>query len=121
MTEFEQFWSVYPRRVAKLDAQRAFVKARKVASLDVILAGVERYIADKPAYADWCHPATWLNRGRWMDEPDRRTVSDRRAEPRGADRRSEPTWAPWTCPHEPSCTHRWRCHQRTQLEAHRVS
>lgn len=33
--------------------------------------GVRRYLTSKPAYADWAHPETWLNKGRWMDEPDK--------------------------------------------------
>lgn len=68
--EFNAFWTRYPRKVGRLDAQKAFVKALKSATADQILAGVERYKTNKAAYADWCHPATWLNQGRWMDEAD---------------------------------------------------
>lgn len=49
---------------------KAYDKARKLATDAEILAGVEQYKKSKPAYADYCHPATWLNQGRWMDEPD---------------------------------------------------
>lgn len=90
MTQDEQFavfWQRFPRRVGKLDAMKAYRKARKVATADDILAGVDRYIATKPEYADWCHPSTWLNKGRWMDEDDRRSGADRRTETRGDDRR----------------------------------
>lgn len=68
--DFERFWAAFPRKVGKLAAQRAWMKAVQFATLEEILAGVERYKAMKPAYADWCHPATWLHQGRWMDEPD---------------------------------------------------
>jgi hypothetical protein len=34
-----------------------------------LLAGVRRYIATKPEDHPWCNPATWLNQGRWEDEP----------------------------------------------------
>ena len=70
MTDFDTFYAAYPRRVGKLDAIRAYAKARTVATADEILAGVESYKRNKPEYADWCHPATWLNKGRWMDEYD---------------------------------------------------
>jgi hypothetical protein len=68
--DFKEFWAAWPgHRVGKLDAMKAYTKARKgYASQDELLAGLERYKKNKPAYADWCHPATWLNRGRWMDE-----------------------------------------------------
>ena len=85
--EFRAFWDIYPRRVAPLAAQKAFAKARKVASLEQILAGVQMYKRTKPAYADWCHPATWLNQGRWLDEVD----GPKAAEPE------------WSCNHTPPC------------------
>lgn len=78
--EFAAFWAVYPRRVAKLAAQKAFIRARRQATLIEIVEGVQRYIHSKPSYADWCHPSTWLNQGRWLDEYDspavRRSASD---------------------------------------------
>lgn len=67
-TDFGDFWKAYPRKVGKLDAQKAYAKARTQASAAEILDGVTRYIAGKPGYADWAHPATWLRAGRWMDE-----------------------------------------------------
>lgn len=70
MTEFQAFWQAYPRRVGKLDAVKAYAKARALASADEILAGVEAYKKHKPEYCDYAHPATWLNKGRWMDEYD---------------------------------------------------
>lgn len=66
--EFTTFWAAYPRRVGKLDALKAYTRARTQASAAEILDGVARYIAGKPAYADWAHPGTWLRAGRWMDE-----------------------------------------------------
>lgn len=67
-TDFDTFWKAYPRKVGKLAAQKAYRRARSLASPGELLAGVEAYIAHKPAYADFCHPATWLNQGRWMDD-----------------------------------------------------
>ena len=70
MSDFDVFWAAYPRRTAKFAAQKAYARARTVASAAEILAGVEAYKRRKPEYADWCHPATFLNQGRWMDEDD---------------------------------------------------
>ncbi len=69
MTDFDQFWQAYPRKVGKLAARKAFDKAiRNGATLTQILAGIGLYLQYKPVYADYCHPASWLNAGRWMDE-----------------------------------------------------
>lgn len=103
MSEFDQFWEKYPRRVGKLDAMRAFEKARKMASLAEILEGIDLYMATKPEYADYCHPSTWLNKGRWMDEPDRRSGDDRRVSKAGIE---------IDCPHQPRCLARWQCGQK---------
>lgn len=66
--DFETFWAKYPRRVAKLAALKAYQQARRTASQDDILAGVDAYIRHKPAYAEWAHASSWLRAGRWMDE-----------------------------------------------------
>lgn len=68
--EFEEFWANYPRRVAKLAALKAFTKARRIATLEAIVAGVDRYVRSKPAWQAWAYPASWLNAGRWLDEDD---------------------------------------------------
>jgi hypothetical protein len=34
------------------------------------LDGIAQYMKTKPAYADWCHPRTWLSQGRWLDSAD---------------------------------------------------
>lgn len=110
MSEFDQFWDIYPRRTAKLSAVKAFAKARKLASLEDILSGVNRYIASKPFYADWAHPASWLNAGRWMDEPDRLTGKDRRQSMADL----------WVCDHTPHCLHYRACAQKTFLDGERA-
>lgn len=78
--DFAAFWQAYPRRIGKLDALKAYGKARALASAVEILDGVERYKANKPEYCDFCHPATFLNKGRWMDEyedtPTAKTATD---------------------------------------------
>lgn len=103
--DFEVFWRAYPKRVGKLAAQKAYAKVRRGGiPADELLDGVAQYRRTKPDYADWCHPTTWLNQGRWMDEPIRQ----------------EP--APWTCPDDPPCppgTTAFQCNQRAYLEAAR--
>lgn len=64
---FARFWQAWPNKVGKPAAERAF---KKVADeLDAILAGIERYIANKPCDRPWLNPATFLNQRRWEDQP----------------------------------------------------
>jgi hypothetical protein len=81
---FEMFWNVYPRKVGKQAAIKAFAKALKSASVEDIVAGASRY-ADDPNRSDTftAHPTTWLNAGRWADGPlpERiKTADEKRAE-----------------------------------------
>ena len=68
---FERFWAIYPRRVSKLAALKAWDKALKEASADQIITGARRYAAERqdenPKYTK--NPATWLSGGCWLDEP----------------------------------------------------
>lgn len=68
--EFDAFWAIYPRRVAKLAARKAWTKATRLATAAEIIAGAERY-RDDPGRTDryTAHPASWLNAGRWTDDP----------------------------------------------------
>lgn len=71
---FEQFWTTYPRRVGKTDARKAWNRATRDTDPDEILAGVHRFAADpnlppKDEARFIPHPATWLNRGSWGDDP----------------------------------------------------
>lgn len=69
-TEFKvTFWPRYPQKIGKANAFKAFCAARKRVELEPMMAGLERYIRDKPTERDWCHPSTWLNQDRWLDEP----------------------------------------------------
>ena len=70
---FEQFWKVYPRKVARLAAVRAWNKALRNEADPLTIIGaagfyaLERKMQD-PTYTK--HPATWLNAACWQDEPD---------------------------------------------------
>lgn len=68
--EFETFWKIYPRHVARKAAFEAFKKARRTTPLETIIAGVQRYAQHvqgiDPQYV--LHASTWLNGERWTDE-----------------------------------------------------
>lgn len=69
--EFENWWRAYPRKVGKGAALMAYRTARREATPEALLSGVERYsrsVAGKdPEYI--AHPTTWLRQKRWLDEP----------------------------------------------------
>lgn len=70
--DFDAFWHLYPRKVGKAAAERAFSKALRETDVATIAAAVHAAIAawradgTEPQYVP--HPATWLNQGRWADE-----------------------------------------------------
>lgn len=68
---FESFWLACPRRIGKEAARKAYEKARKTTSDAELLAGIRRYAATRAGQDEQytVHPATWLNQGRWADEP----------------------------------------------------
>lgn len=71
--DFVHWWDAYPRHTAKAPAAKAYAAARKLASAEFLLAGALRYKNDRdrqesdPKFT--AHAATWLNQGRWTDEP----------------------------------------------------
>jgi hypothetical protein len=71
---FGRFWKIYPRKVGKLQAEKAFRRALKLAPAEELIAAAERDAAGwaatgkDPRYIP--HPTTWLNGGRWNDEQE---------------------------------------------------
>jgi hypothetical protein len=68
VSEFDRFWSAYPRKVGKKAALKAWEKAIRDADPETIIAAAQRYAANpnlEPKYT--AHPTTWLNQGRWDD------------------------------------------------------
>jgi hypothetical protein len=64
--EFENFWSVYPRKINRAVALKAFEKATRKTEADLIITAVRGYkFADDEQFIP--HPATWLNQERWID------------------------------------------------------
>lgn len=74
MDDFTRFWLAYPRRIAKGAARKAFAIALRKTALETMLAAVEAYKRNKPAYADWAHASSWLNQERWLDEWEGETI-----------------------------------------------
>jgi hypothetical protein len=70
---FEVFWKSYPRKIGKKAAEKAWARAKDKPALEVILAAVKAQAASDQWLKDGGqfipHPATWLNQGRWSDEP----------------------------------------------------
>jgi hypothetical protein len=70
---FETWWKQYPKRVAKAQAHREYMRVIKSgrATTEDLFAGVLRYSSERtgqdPKYTK--HPSTWLNAGCWNDEP----------------------------------------------------
>lgn len=71
--QFDELWQIYPRRVGKDKARKAFTVAVKHgADPNAILAAARSYaercrlMQQDPKYIP--HPTTWLNRGSWDDD-----------------------------------------------------
>lgn len=73
---FNEFWSAYPKKVGKKEAQKAFAKVPK-AEWPKLVPAVEAQKNSKQWQKDdgqyIPHPTTWLNQGRWEDsvEPNK--------------------------------------------------
>jgi len=71
---FDQFWKVYPKKIGKGAAKKAFYKALKKegVSVEALIDAVERqkegdqWVKDGGSYIP--NPTTWLNQERWEDE-----------------------------------------------------
>ena len=75
---FAEFWSAWPRKVGKAQAEKAWAKLHPS---DDLVAAILRAIAAQSRSPQWLkdggqfipHPATWLNGKRWEDETDAKT------------------------------------------------
>jgi hypothetical protein len=65
---FDKFWAVYPKKDDKPLAKRSFEKALHRTTLEVIVAGAERYRDDPNREAGFTkNPSTWLNADAWAN------------------------------------------------------
>ena len=70
---FDQFWKLYPRKVDKAKAQKAWDKLSMTPDLFAVITVA---LARQSTSIDWLksggqfipHPTTWLNGSRWEDE-----------------------------------------------------
>ena len=100
--DFAAWWALYPRKVGKGQAQKAYKAARKKASTQALAAAIEiqgpLLMARGSQYCP--HPATWLNGERWRDNPaDLRATDSRQidwdalhARAEHIDAQGGPTW-----------------------------
>jgi uncharacterized protein YdaU (DUF1376 family) len=66
--DFNRFWEVWPNKVGKLEASKAFFRVRS--ECEAIIAAVPRYVVETQAAGrPWLNPATFLNQRRWEDSP----------------------------------------------------
>ncbi|POG01247.1 hypothetical protein BGP84_01130 [Pseudomonas putida] len=73
LVDFERFWKIYPRKVSKADAKKAWAKIKVTADLFALMA---KALAAWTVSTDWTkdggqfipHASTWLNGKRWEDE-----------------------------------------------------
>lgn len=69
---FDQFWAAYPKKVGKIDARKAFTRAKDKPVPKEMIAILEQQKRSE----QWRknngefipNPATWLNRGGWEDQ-----------------------------------------------------
>jgi len=67
---FDDFWKVYPRKAGKQAARKAWDKAVKDTPSVIVLAAAAAFRDDPNREDEFTpHPATWLNQGRWEDDP----------------------------------------------------
>lgn len=70
---FNEFWEAYPRKVAKADAKKAYMKidpdsefhAKMLSAIETAKKS-DHWVSENGKYIPY--PATWLNKGCWDDE-----------------------------------------------------
>lgn len=68
---FAEWWDSYPNKVGKKAAAAKYGRIVEAgeATPEQLITGLRRYIRAKPGDRPWCNPLTWLNQGRWDDQP----------------------------------------------------
>jgi uncharacterized protein YdaU (DUF1376 family) len=67
--DFEEFWQLYPRREARKEAEKAYDKARRLASKEELHGKTAAYAKSRAGQDPQFTPlaASWLNKERWRD------------------------------------------------------
>ena len=73
---FEKFWTEYPKKIAKKEAKKAFIKVCPIDETQLMIGlskwkKSEQWTKDKGRFIP--HPTTWLNQERWNDEVEIKT------------------------------------------------
>lgn len=68
--EFNTFWTLYPRKVKKPEAVKAWAKATRTTDASTIIDGLKRYLPvwERKDRQFVPHAATWLRAEQWTDE-----------------------------------------------------
>lgn len=78
MDYFNSFWSIYPRKVAKVDAEKAATKI-KSDQWAIIMEAIQKHIKYWKQHGTQKihipYPASWLNGKRWLDEIEEEVVA----------------------------------------------
>lgn len=71
-TWFEEWWTIYPRRIGKGAARKAYAKAVRSVPRSRLLEAATAYAVTREGEDQnfTPHPSTWLNQERWNDEPE---------------------------------------------------
>jgi len=79
ISEFETFWTHYPKKIGKKEALRAWEKAKDKPLIGAILLilvmakASDQWTKDNGQFIP--NPATWINQGRWADEPIKKPLT----------------------------------------------
>lgn len=100
--KFDEFWEVYPRKIAKPAALKSWVRAiQNGANPDEIISGAKRYAAkvrgESPIYTKY--PQGWISDARWADETETKTNGKSylgTGNPLQFKEKDEPEWVPPT-------------------------
>lgn len=68
---FDEFWALYPRKIAKAVARKAWSRLSQQQQLDAAKAiqnHIEYWESKETELEFIPHPATWINQERWEDE-----------------------------------------------------
>lgn len=115
---FGDFWSVYPRRIDKGHAEKAWAKIGKTdTDPQVVIDAAARFAAkvkdSDPKFIPY--PATWLNGERWADEDNAPTPPDNQWQERFV-----PPSPPPEIADDPAAYQNWLQEQRDQWNARRA-
>lgn len=71
---FDAFWVLYPKKVGKAEARKAWARAHPTPELEARMRATLEWQVRSPRWLEEGgryvpNPATWLNQGRWDDEP----------------------------------------------------